>query len=221
MVDGGLSRARNARAFKTSEQFVCLGAVPSMSRNSICSGRYSDQSGRSGSRSLYAGEDSVVGTDRPSGARARSAHAHAPWAAGGNALASRRPRGPRGDDRDPRRSRARRLDPPVTRRSGRGPGDEARKSDLEDREPYEVRATPEARRHLSRLPEKVYAAVIETIFGSIATNPHRAGCLLRGEFEGPHSARRGDFRVVYEIDEAHHAVVVHRAAHRRDIYWPH
>jgi mRNA interferase RelE/StbE len=81
-----------------------------------------------------------------------------------------------------------------------------------------MQATPEARRHLSGLPEKIHAAVIETIFGSIAMNPHRAGHRLRGELEGLHSARRGDFRVVYEIDEPRHVVIVHRAAHRRDVY---
>jgi mRNA-degrading endonuclease RelE of RelBE toxin-antitoxin system len=66
----------------------------------------------------------------------------------------------------------------------------------------------------------VHAAVLETIFGSIAENPRRAGHALRGELEGLHSARRGDFRIVYEIDEPRHTVIVHRAAHRRDVYRP-
>jgi mRNA interferase RelE/StbE len=85
---------------------------------------------------------------------------------------------------------------------------------------YEVEITPEGLRHLNRLPDKVRAAALEAIFGSIAENPQRAGKPLRGELEGLYSARRGEFRVIYEIDEAADIVLVHRArdrwsAHRR------
>jgi len=37
--------------------------------------------------------------------------------------------------------------------------------------------------------------------------------LLWGELEGLYSARRGDFRIVYEIDEEAKVVLVHRAQH--------
>jgi mRNA interferase RelE/StbE len=80
---------------------------------------------------------------------------------------------------------------------------------------YEVEITPEGLRHLDRLPPTVRAAVIETILGSIAEHPRRAGKPLRGELEGLYSARRGEFRVVYAIDEGSHVVLVHRAQHRR------
>ena len=83
---------------------------------------------------------------------------------------------------------------------------------------YEVEITPEGLRHLNRLPEKVRAAVLEAIFGSIAENPQRAGKPLRGELEGLYSARRGEFRVIYQIDDASGVVVIHRAQHRRSAY---
>ena len=83
---------------------------------------------------------------------------------------------------------------------------------------YEVEITPEGLRHLNRLPDKVRAAVVETIFGSIAENPQRAGKPLKGELEGLYSARRGEFRVIYEIDEVASVVIVHRAQHRRSSY---
>jgi mRNA-degrading endonuclease RelE of RelBE toxin-antitoxin system len=85
---------------------------------------------------------------------------------------------------------------------------------------YEVEITPEGLRHLNRLPKKVRAAVIEAIFGTIAQNPHRAGKALRGELDGLYSARRGDFRIVYEVDEVARVVLVHRAQHRRTAYRP-
>lgn len=83
---------------------------------------------------------------------------------------------------------------------------------------YEVEITPEGLRHLNRLPEKVRTAVLETIFGSIAENPQRAGKPLRGELDGLYSARRGEFRVIYEVDEVARVVLVHRAQHRRTVY---
>jgi mRNA interferase RelE/StbE len=83
---------------------------------------------------------------------------------------------------------------------------------------YKVDVTPEGLRHLNKLPEKVRAAVIEAIFGTIAEDPRRAGKPLAGEMEGLYSARRGDFRVIYEVDEKRHIVLVHRAAHRRSAY---
>lgn len=85
---------------------------------------------------------------------------------------------------------------------------------------YEVRITPEGRRHLDKLPDKIRAAAIEAIFSTIAVNPKRAGKALLGELDRPYSARRGDYRVIYEIDEGASVLVVHRVQHRRDVYRP-
>ena len=85
---------------------------------------------------------------------------------------------------------------------------------------YEVEITPEGLRHLDKLPRKVRDAVVETIFGSISENPRRAGKELRGELKGLYSARRGEFRVIYEIDEESHVVLIHRAQHRWRVYRP-
>jgi len=83
---------------------------------------------------------------------------------------------------------------------------------------YEVEITPEGLRRLNQVSEKVRAAVLETIFGTIAENPRRAGKSLRGELEGLYSALRGEFRIIYEIDEEAKVVLVHRAQHRRGVY---
>jgi mRNA-degrading endonuclease RelE of RelBE toxin-antitoxin system len=83
---------------------------------------------------------------------------------------------------------------------------------------YEVEITPEGLRHLNRLPDKVREAALEAILGSIAENPHRLGKPLVGELEGLRSARRGDYRIIYEILQADAVVLVHRVQHRRDVY---
>ena len=84
--------------------------------------------------------------------------------------------------------------------------------------PYDVDITPEGLRHLNRLPEKVRAAAVELILGALADNPWRLGKVLVGELSGLLSARRGDYRVVYEIDDERRVVLVHRVQHRRDAY---
>jgi mRNA-degrading endonuclease RelE of RelBE toxin-antitoxin system len=61
--------------------------------------------------------------------------------------------------------------------------------------------TVAGRRALARLPEKVAAAVVEFLYGSLAASPHRVGEPLKLGLEGLHSARRGDYRVIYRIDD--------------------
>lgn len=75
--------------------------------------------------------------------------------------------------------------------------------------------TPTAKRSLQRLPEKVATAVIEVIYGPLAENPQRVGKPLRFELQGLHSARRGDFRIIYRIDET---VTIIAIDHRADVY---
>ena len=43
--------------------------------------------------------------------------------------------------------------------------------------------------------------VVEFMLGPLLENPNRVGHALRGELEGLWAARRGPYRVVYEIDE--------------------
>jgi mRNA-degrading endonuclease RelE of RelBE toxin-antitoxin system len=81
-----------------------------------------------------------------------------------------------------------------------------------------VVAGPAARAISDDLPEPVAWAVIELITGPLLENPQRVGRELRDELTGIWSARRGDFRVLYRIDDARHEVHVLRIDHRRDVY---
>lgn len=65
----------------------------------------------------------------------------------------------------------------------------------------EVEITPEGLRQLNRLPDKVRHAALATIFGPIAENSQRLGKPLVGELEGLSSARRGDYRIIYETSK--------------------
>jgi mRNA interferase RelE/StbE len=85
-------------------------------------------------------------------------------------------------------------------------------------EPFEVRWASPARRALRRLPEKVATSAIEFIYGPLASNPHQVGRPLRFELEGKHSAHRGDYRVVYRIDDQRRSVDILAIDHRADVY---
>ena len=91
--------------------------------------------------------------------------------------------------------------------SGTGPG-------------CELRVTGPAERQLARLPEGTAAAIVEFMLGALLENPHRCGVPLQRELAGLRSARRGAYRVVYEVDEANRRVVVHRIDHRATAYRP-
>lgn len=80
---------------------------------------------------------------------------------------------------------------------------------------YKIAWTPTAKRTLQRLPENVSRAAIEFIYGSLASNAKRVGKALRFDLEGLHSARRGDYRIVYRIDDR---VTIIAIEHRADVY---
>jgi mRNA interferase RelE/StbE len=85
---------------------------------------------------------------------------------------------------------------------------------------YAIAWTAAARRALIRLPEKVATAVVEFLYGSLAESPHRVGKPLKLGLEGLHSARRGDYRVIYRTDDEQRLVTVIAIEHRSDIYRP-
>lgn len=84
---------------------------------------------------------------------------------------------------------------------------------------YHVVLTRSARQALrDLLPEAAATAAVELIFGPLAQNPHRVGKPLRNELEGIWSARRGEYRVLYEINDTTVTVTVVQVVHRRDAY---
>lgn len=93
----------------------------------------------------------------------------------------------------------------------------------EPQDTYELLITgPAARALANRLPEKVTAAVHEFITTTLLNNPHRLGKRLRlpPPYEGTWSARRGSYRVLYEIDDQRRTVTVTVTVveHRGDAY---
>jgi mRNA interferase RelE/StbE len=89
-------------------------------------------------------------------------------------------------------------------------------------DPYELGTAPPARRALAdRLPPEVAGAAAEFITGPLHANPQRVGTPLSDELAGIFSARLGRaWRVLYEIDETRHLVIVLDIRHRSTAYRP-
>jgi mRNA interferase RelE/StbE len=85
---------------------------------------------------------------------------------------------------------------------------------------YAIAWTAAARRALGRVPEKVAFAVVEFCYGSLAASPYRVGKELKLSMEGLYSARRGDYRVIYRIDDGASRIEVVAIEHRADVYRP-
>jgi len=85
-------------------------------------------------------------------------------------------------------------------------------------DPFTISWSASAQRDLAKLPEKIATAVVEFIYGGLADNPRRVGHELTLELAGLHSARRGDFRVLYRISEDQAVVTVVNIEHRADVY---
>lgn len=87
-----------------------------------------------------------------------------------------------------------------------------------DRRRYELCVAGPVARQLERFPDKIAAAIVEFMLGALLDDPHRAGGALRRELAGLHAARRGAYRVVYEIGEDVSTVIVLRVDHRSTVY---
>lgn len=84
--------------------------------------------------------------------------------------------------------------------------------------PYEVRMASTAARDLELIPPRYAAAILEFIYTVLPENPQRVGKPLERDLSGSRSARRGDYRVLYEIHEDAGDILVTRVDHRATVY---
>ena len=84
---------------------------------------------------------------------------------------------------------------------------------------YRLRVARSAARSLAEtLPEGVAAAAFEFVNGPLADNLHKVGKRLRPPLDGRWSARRGQYRIIYENDDTEGVVLVLQVSHRSDAY---
>jgi mRNA interferase RelE/StbE len=73
-------------------------------------------------------------------------------------------------------------------------------------------------RALQRMPEKISNACWELIHGPLAQNPHRVGKPLLEPLALQYSARRGEYRVLYLIEDEQVTIIITSVTHRTDAY---
>lgn len=83
--------------------------------------------------------------------------------------------------------------------------------------PYRVILRPRAQRDLDRLPRSVLPR-IQAALDELAQNPRGPGTKKLTASGGIYRKRCGDYRILYEIDDANREVIVHRVAKRDDAY---
>ena len=81
---------------------------------------------------------------------------------------------------------------------------------------YEVFILRRAQKELAALPKTDYERMRDAIVG-LAENPRPTGCKKLTGREG-WRIRSGDYRAIYEIDDAQKRVTVLHIGNRRDVY---
>jgi mRNA interferase RelE/StbE len=83
---------------------------------------------------------------------------------------------------------------------------------------YEVEFAGTALRDLRAVPPRIVPAIIEFVYGDLSREPRRVGKPLQRELKGLWSARRGPYRIIYDIVEERLIVIVVHVDHRADVY---
>lgn len=81
---------------------------------------------------------------------------------------------------------------------------------------YRVTLALEAAEALAGLPRKTQRQLVSKLSG-LAPTPRSPDSVLHGH-ENLHRVRSGDFRIVYQIDDADATILVLRIGDRRDVY---
>lgn len=87
-----------------------------------------------------------------------------------------------------------------------------------EQQPWRVEVSARARRDVQRLPPRIATAVVEFVTRVLPENPERMSKPLTGELAGLRSARRGDYRVLFELQPEGRVILVARIGHRAHVY---
>jgi len=89
-----------------------------------------------------------------------------------------------------------------------------------DHSPYRVTLSSAAVRSLQAIPSRIAEPLVTFALVALAENPRRRGKPLVSDFAGLWSARRGNYRVIYEIDDEVQVVDIVRNAPRSNACRP-
>jgi mRNA interferase RelE/StbE len=81
---------------------------------------------------------------------------------------------------------------------------------------YRIDLSRRAEKDLDRLPARGAARVIAALRG-LTAEPRPRGASKLAAVEGYHM-RLGEYRIIYDVDDAARVVIVYRIRHRREAY---
>ena len=82
---------------------------------------------------------------------------------------------------------------------------------------YEVLIERSAERDLKSLPAALFTRIVPRI-KALADTPRPTGCHKLAGSRNDWRIRVGDYRVIYEIEDARKQVKIFRVRHRREVY---
>lgn len=82
---------------------------------------------------------------------------------------------------------------------------------------YRVEVVRKAQKQLARIQVQDRERIMEEI-DALADDPKPSGSTKPRGYVDSWRVRVGDYRIIYELDEAARKVVVTRVAHRREVY---
>lgn len=83
---------------------------------------------------------------------------------------------------------------------------------------YEVQWTRPAARDLSRLPPRIAGIILTYVDERLALHPAQLSKPLQGALEGLRTARSGDYRVLFRLDDQQLCLFIRRVDHRAHVY---
>lgn len=90
---------------------------------------------------------------------------------------------------------------------------------MSSRKPFTITYSARAVKALSEtLPRKIAEAAFAFIEGPLAENPYRVGKQLNEPFFPAYSARRGEYRIIYQIDEDQVLIEIINVNRRSDVF---
>lgn len=82
---------------------------------------------------------------------------------------------------------------------------------------YRLLVKPSAEKDLARLPRPIQRRVLDRL-ERIEADPRAPGSVKLAGSKATYRVRVGDWRIVYEIDDARRTIFVTIIAHRREVY---
>jgi mRNA interferase RelE/StbE len=81
---------------------------------------------------------------------------------------------------------------------------------------YQIVVPKAVQKQLVKLPVEVRELVVACLSG-LQETPRPTGCIKMKNVSG-YRIRIGDYRVLYDVDDAAQTVILRRASHRKEIY---